>query len=437
MKRQGMMCKFFLLGLTSLVLSGCTPLTAPDGYLPTSETSSQSEDSSILRVPNLVWDDSGPEYQIHRMNLNQARAAIEGTNYTEISNTQALAKTDTLLLPITLNELGTLTGFTGKQSAYEPDAVIFGEVEGMAQYRDGKLAPLRDATNGKAFRPPTFALGRGSAGPGGVVWSEPDADWSSGDWRILWAPIDQEEVRVLATSKDLDSPSVLPVVYYEDPAPVFLGSRVYWHATFIAPGSEALAPRLLSVALDDPGNVRFEDFEGFGPVNFGSQLLYLGTKTSEELSPGSPTIPRPTDIIWFDDAGNTNTMVKLADDAPAGDPIMNLRAQKGIFSFSYLNDFYIVNTKTGKVVSFPVPAASMITGVVHCDERVSFAFFDDKYMSEDSRYVYDVATESLFKVQDSRFSGNAQCAGDLMSWSVSEQVDQQDLKWDVVTRWGR
>lgn len=438
MRRQGLMCKFFMLGLGSLMLSGCTPLTAPDGNLPSSPASSPSDDSSILRVPSLVWDDSGPEYQIHRMNLNQARTAIEGINYTEVSTTQALAKTGTLLIPLTLNELGALTGLTGKQSADDPDAAIFGGVEGVAQYRDGKLVPLRDATSGKAFRPPDLALGRGSTGPSGVVWSEPDADWSSGDWRILWAPVDQDEVRVLATSKDLESPSVLPVVYYMDPAPVFSGSRVYWHATYTAPGSESLAPRLLSVGLDDPGNVRFEDFEGFGPVSFGSQLLYLGTKSpDEELPPGSPTIPRPTDVIWFDDDGNTKTMVKLANDAPTGDPIMNLGAQKGIFSFSYLSDFYIVNTETGKVVAFPVPTASVVTGVVHCNERVSFGFFDDRYMSEDSRYVYDVATESLLRMQDQRLTGNAQCAGDLMSWSVADHVDQQNLKWDVVTRWKR
>ena len=440
MKRQGLMRTFFLLGLTSLLLSGCTSLTTPDGHLSSSAgTNSPSGDPSILRVPTLVWDDSGPEYQIHRLNLDQARVAVQGLNFTEVSSTQALAKAGTLLFPLTLNELGTITGFIGKQSAYDPDAAIFAGAEGVSQFSEGKkLVPLRDAVSGKVFRPPEFALGRGSSGPGGMVWSEPDADWSSGDWRILWAPIDQQEVRVLATSKDLDSPSVLPVVYYEDPAPVFSGARVYWHATFAAPGSESLSPRLLSVALDDPGNVRFEEFEGFGPVNFGAQLLYLGFKTpEEELPPGSPTIPRPTDIIWFDDAGNTKTMVKLADQAPSGEPIMNLGAQKGIFSFSYLSDFYIVNTETGKVVAIPMPAESVVTGVVHCNDRVSFGFFDNKFMSGDSRYVYDVATEGLLRVQNPSFTGSAQCAGDLMSWSVSEMVDQQDLKWDVVTRWKR
>lgn len=440
MKRQGLIRTFFMLGLTSLVLSGCTSLTAPDGHLPSSaETSSPGEDPSILRVPTLVWDDSGPEYQIHRLNLGQARVAVPGLHYTEVSSTQALAKTGTLLFPLTLNELGTLTGFIGKQSAYDPEAAIFGGTEAVAQYsEDKKLVPLLDAASGKVFSPPEFALGKGSAGPAGVVWSEPDADWSSGDWRILWAPAGQSEVQVLATSTDLESPSVLPVIYYEDPAPVFSGARVYWQATFPSPGSEAHVPRLLSVSLDDPGNVRDEEFEGFGPVNFGSQLLYLGTRTPvQELPTGSPTIPRPTDIIWFDDAGNTKTMVKLADEAPEAEPLMNLGAQKGIFSFSYLSDFYIVNTETGKVVAIPMPTESVVNGVVHCNDRVSFGFFDNKFMSKDSRYVYDVATEGLLRVQGPSFTGNAQCAGDLISWSIAEKVDQQNLKWDEVTRWAR
>lgn len=224
----------------------------------------------------------------------------------------------------------------------------------------------------------------------------------------------------------------------EDPAPVFSGARVYWHATFPSPGSEILVPRLLSVALDDPGKVRVEEFEGFGPVNFGSQLLYLGTSTpTQKLPSGSPTVPRPSDIIWFDDAGNTKTLVRQADDAPAGEPLMNLGAQKGIFSFSYLSDFYIVNTETGKVVAIPIPAESVVTGVVHCNDRVSFGFFDNRFMSKDSRYVYDVATEALFKVQDPGFTGKAQCAGDLISWGIAEKVDQQNLMWDDVTRWER
>lgn len=426
--------------VAALILSGCTPLTSPDGHLPASSgTSTPSEDPSILRVPALVWDDSGPEYQIQRLNLDQARVAVQGLNYTEASNTQALAKTGTLLLPMTLNELGTFTGFTGKQSQYDPDAAIFGDVEGVGQYSEGKkLVPLRDAANGKAFRPPEFALGRGSSGPAGVVWSEPDADWQSGEWRILWAPVGQDEVQVLASSADLDNPSVLPVVYYEDPAPVFSGARVYWHATFTEPGSDITVSKLLSVALEDPGNVRVEEFEGFGPVSFGAQLLYLGTTSpQQDHAPGAPVIPRPTDISWFDDAGNSNTLVKLADDAPNGAPLMNLRAQKGIFSFSYLSDFYIVNTETGKVVAIPMPAESVVTGVVHCNDRVSFGFFDNRFTSEDSRYVYNVATEAFWRVQGPSFTGNAQCAGDLLSWSVAEKVDQQYLKWDVLTRWER
>lgn len=116
---------------------------------------------------------------------------------------------------------------------------------------------------------------------------------------------------------------------------------------------------------------------------------------------------------------------------------MNLGAQKGIFSFSYLSDFYIVNTETGKVVAIPIPAESVVTGVVHCNDRVSFGFFDNRFMSEDSRYVYDVATEALFKVQDPGFTGKAQCAGDLISWGIAEKVDQQNLMWDVVARWER
>lgn len=440
MKRLDLMRALLVLGITSLVLSGCTSLTAPDGHLPSvSGSHSPSEDPSILRVPTLVWDDSGPEYRIQRLNLDQAQVAVQGLNYTEVANTQALAKAGTLLLPLTLNEHATFTGFTGKQSAYDPEAAIFGAVQGVAQYGEGtKLLPLRDAVSGKAFSPPEFALGKGSSGPGGVVWSEPDADWNSGDWRILWVPPGQNDVQVLASSADLDRPSVLPVLYYEDPAPVFSGARVYWHATFAVPGSETLEPRILSVALDDPGNVRVEEFAGFGPVTFGSQLLYLGTSApAQELPRGSPTIPRPTDINWFDDAGNTKTMVRLADDAPSGDPIMNLGAQKGIFSFSYLSDFYIVNTDTGKVVAIPIPAESVVTGVVHCNDRVSFGFFDHKLRSGDSRYVYDVATEGLIRVQGPSFTGGAQCAGDLLSWSVAEKVDQQNLRWDVVTRWER
>lgn len=440
MKQLDLMRALLLLGLTSLVLSGCTSLTAPDGHLPSaSGTHSPSEDPSILRVPTLVWDDSGPEYRIHRLNLDQARVAVQGLNYTEVANTQALAKAGTLLLPLTLNELATFTGFTGQQSAYDPESAIFGTVQGVAQYGEGKkLLPLRDAVSGKAFSPPEFALGKGSSGPGGVVWSEPDADWNSGDWRILWVPPGQSEVRVLASSSDIDIPSLLPTISFEDQAPVFSGSRVYWHATFAVKGSELIVPRLLSVALDDPGNVRVEEFEGFGPVNFGAQLLYLETERPEAGLPlGMPLIPRPSDIVWFDDAGNTKTMVKLADDAPSGEPMMNLGAQKGIFSFSYLSDFYIVNTDTGKVVAIPIPAESVVRGVVHCNDRVSFGFFDHKLMSGDSRYVYDVATEGLIRVQGPSFTGGAQCAGDLLSWSVAEKVDQQNLRWYVVTRWER
>ncbi|PQZ94624.1 hypothetical protein CQ018_04515 [Arthrobacter sp. MYb227] len=432
------------LGVAALVLSGCTSLTDPDGQQVLSSPTTNNAgapgftDPSLLRVPGLSWasGEGLPEYQIHRVTLDQAREAVRDRDYTEVSTTEKLVTTGTLLIPFGLDETGTLAGFTGQQSDHPIDAVLFSGATGVGRYTDGKLA--RFTEHGKNFLPPETAIGLGSVGPEGTVWSEPDEDWQSGRWRILWVPHGQSEVRVLASSADVQDPTQQPPTYYGASTPVFSNGRVFWHASFHAEDSALIVPKLLSVAFDEPGHVRIEDAEGFDPVPVGSEILYVGTQRPAPGSePAALGAPVPAQIAVLDASGTARSLVELSPEAPPANQIMNLGAQQGIVSFTYLGDFYIANTLTGKVIALPMPSGTGVANVVHCDQRVSFRFSDGGHAAASARYVYDVASESLLVVQDPNFTGGAQCAGDLISWSVAKQLDGHSRQWDVMTRWKR
>lgn len=442
MKSSALLRSACALGALSLVLSGCTSLTEPDGQKFTSSPSSEqsTEDPSVLRIPGLTWatGEDEIEYSIHRLTLDQAKPAVLGRDYAEVSSTRELAEAGDLLVPLALDEAGTLTGFIGSQNDHGPDDMVFAGAQRVGTYTDDTFTVFKDAETNKPFIPPKVVVGRGTAGHEGTLWSEGAADSQSSEWKIRWVPAGQTEVRVLARSSDVPIPLDQPVVSYGEPAPVFSQGRVYWYSSFAADDSNVVVPKLLSVAVDDPGNVRIEDVEGFAPASFGSELLYVGTRRPPvDSDHTAAAVPIPATITRLRPDGDATNIVKLSGDAPKGNEIMNLTAQEGAFSFTYLGDFYIVNAQTGKVVALPMPAGTSVTDVVQCDARVSFRFSDGTTQSPDKRFVYDISTGSLLLVQDLGLRGNAQCAGDLMSWSVGEQVEGQFLQWDVVTRWKR
>ena len=233
---------------------------------------------------------------------------------------------------------------------------------------------------------------------------------------------------MLSSSKEAAVPADSPMAFGM-PAPIMANKRVYWHAAFPVETPEGHEGRVLSTPLDGGKDLRVERTQAYAPVNFGWDVAVLGTETAG----GTWAYSKSISLIESSQSGIE--LVRISESAPVGRDFESLGADGNIFSFSYLGDFYIVNTVSGKVVALPLPGATQVANVAHCGDRVTWSFIDQNSSPSESRYVYNALDASLRVLTNPAFTGTAQCGGDYLSWGVGGSAGGDPAVWDVVTRW--
>ena len=433
MKKQSLVGRLCLLGLGALLLPACTTLTTPDGATTPAPASGSavlsppSPGPSALRVPGLKWPED-PDFIVTRLNLGDAVAARPGTDYRKEYNTQDLAKDGRVLVPFALTEQGSLVGSTGKQEDYEHVLDALSATDSVGTYAGGKFTPFTTAGADTKARKPNFVAG-GSATEAGTVWAELDEDsFMEGTWKIMGVPAGQKTARVLSTSKEASVPADSPMAFVM-PVPIIANDRAYWHVAFPADTARGYEARVLSAPLEGGKDLRVERTQAYAPANFGSDVAVLGTEhTGSEFADNKST-------SLIESSHGDVDLVRISASAPEGSSLESLGADGNIFSFTYLGDFYIANTTSGKVVAIPLPGTTHVANVAHCGDRATWSFVDQNSSPAESRYVYNALDASLRVLTDPAFTGTAQCGGDYLSWGVSGSIGGNPAVWDVVTRW--
>lgn len=431
MKKPSMSGALCLFGLGTLLLAACTTLTTPDGATePASGSSMPSTPStgpSALNVPGLEWPD-GPDFIVTRLKLQDAMVARPGTDYREQYNTTDLARDGRVFVPFALTDKGTLVGSTGEQDDYNPVFGVLSATDQVGMYSRGTFTPFTAAGADAKARKPNFVAG-GSATETGTVWAElQEESFMEGTWKIMGVPAGGKTARVLSTAEEASVPAHSPMAFGM-PKPIIANDRVYWQAAFPADTPSGYEGRVLSAPFEGGKDLRVERTQAYAPVNFGSAVAVLGIEsTGDGLSANKS-------ISLVESSHGDIDLVRISESAPEGQGFESLGGAGNIFSFSYLGDFYIVNTVSGKVVAIPLPSTTGLANVAHCGDRVTWSFVDQNSSPAESRYVYNARNASLRVLTNPAFTGTAQCGGDYMSWTLSTGTGKNAKTWDVVTRW--
>lgn len=443
--------------LALMLLSACTPETSISGGVspivadPSVTTSAHmaagasagppaaTAQETPKAVPGIEWAD-GSNLTALRIPLETAVPAKPGDDYRVTSTTQKLIDSGKYLDPFALTTKGALVGGMSKSPGPDLSGGASAQIsETVGVFESGKFSPFAEPRSAsKNNRGHTIIAG--SVANGYAVWSEnlaedpPYENISMGEWRIVSANLETGVSKNLASSTE-GTPGYhgeLQISGDGSPRPMTFDGKAFWQASTTSGGDYDISSKILSVPLNGSGAMKLERSNAAFPARLGDSVVavdrvnnqngsYLGKKISR-VTPGS----------------GEKQLLRIAGKSAEEKHFFSFDGDGQAISFTYGNDFYIVNTEKRTAISTAIPADSKVVGVTHCGPNVSWTFRNhDGVTPNDSRYVYDDGSSTLRVVTDSGLTGPARCAGDYLSWSVGADKDDTFKTWDVVTYWGK
>ncbi len=375
-----------------------------------------------------------------RIPLETAVPAKPGDGYRVTSTTKELIDSGKYLAPFALTEKGALVGGMSESPGPDLNSGASGQISEMVGvFERGKFSPFAEPKSASKNNR-DHSIIAGSVANGYAVWSEslaedpPYESISMGEWRIVSANLETGVSKNLAGSTE-GTPGYhgeLQISGDGSPRPVAFDGKAFWQASTTSGGDADISSKILSVPLNGSGAMKLERPHAAFPARFGDSVVavdrvdgqngsYLGKKISR-VTPG---------------AGEKQFLL-IADESAEDNYFYSFDGDGTVISFTYGNDFYIVNTEERTAISTAIPADSKVVGVTHCGPNVSWTFRDGyNDTPADSRYVYDAGASTLRVVTDAGLTGPAHCAGEYLSWSVGAGKDDTFKTWDVVTHWGK
>ena len=436
-------------GLALLLLSACTPAAPAQAPLPGSEKSTPGAAEQSMTatggapriIKSLEWPDGG-KLAATRIPLEAAVQAVPGRDYEISYTTEELAEEGKHLDAFALTESGALVGGMSSSTGIDLSS-DFGSGWGgiisdqVGLYENGTFTPF-SGPEGRPKHHRGHQVIAGSVADGYAVWSEavneepPFDNVSVGEWRITAADLATGKTRDLASStgKTPDYLGEERLSGNGSPRPVVSENKVYWQAASTAPYADGIASPLLAAALDGSEPMAMVRPHADFPTRFKG-----GIAMAERGAPNHPG--DPSNAITLAVAGEDDMpILRVAPDAKGEDGFTSFDGDGTIVSFTYGNEFLILDSGTRTAVATDVPADSSVVGVAHCGSTVSWTFRDlNNLRPHDSRYVYDAETSSLRVLTDPAFAGSARCGGGYISWGVGAGKDGNFKTWDIVTRW--
>ena len=448
---------FFVIGITGTVLSlslaSCTTLSpgnpaagtqSPSGLA--AMPSSSPTPASAAKVP-LVWADGSRVEPRNIHNVDQAREAIKGQDFTEESSSKNLSNAKILFQSEGIDSTGTLVGLYGpRQSEKEiektgididPDKTSIGRVA------DGKFTPFTvPGSPNKNHTPgPVHGL---TISDGLILWAEllPE-DAPNPGWKVMSVAAGSNDARVLATHSFKKSQSPQHDMLRLS-APVLQDGRVYWSFSHVNPADDVSLRKTYSLDMAKPGTFREEPL-----LSDTDRMSFAGT-----LFAGKDGLLDSTDyydknfavtaqtISTFSAANKLQEILHLEED-PTVDYAMQLKGSdtQG-FAVEYDNKLYLVDAITRDVELFLAPQDQEFGELQQCGRKVSWNYRnssdeDDSAKPGFKQYVFDRETNdlSVAVIAEPVGSGMDFCAGEYNSWSVIDPKEVNYDGWDSVTRW--
>lgn len=408
-------------------LTGCTPLTQPDGSGltagPTASATQQSAEDSGLR-----WPDGTPVMANPHV-LGLARLAVDGEDYSGHLNTTTAVGPVRSIQPMGLEPSGSLVTIAGtpndEKTLEDTGRAFVHDSIRLGRYTPEGFLPFTDAGKDTTSRTPRSVPG-GSVSEAGIVWSEATEENSGTGWQILGVSPGSNEMRVLASGKG-DGKLAVGQSYRSTMAPVLVDGRVYWNLG-VSKAADGEYPdyTMYSVDFENPGKPRKEATDALVPFPGSHGVV------STALEPGSSGYPVPHVVKSYVPGTPPEEVLRPATENSF---VELLGSDAQAMSLSYNGNLSIIDPHTRNAEMFPTPASSEIVGLAQCGTRISWSYQSNTGDSPSERYVYDRAASELLVVREPDLIGPGFCSGDFMAWSTVDPTGTIPVFETTVTRW--
>ena len=443
------------LGLTGTVvvlgLASCSAPEEANGSASTQspinvapiETSSADPTAAPVTTPLFWADGSRVEANVHT--VDQARQAIKGEDFTEVSSSKKLVNSQMIFQAEGVESTGTLVGRYGPLQSdaqiektgaeIDPDQVMIGRIV------DGTFVPFTVAGSPtKNHRP--AGVDSLIVSDSGIIWAELDSlETPNSGWKIMQVAPGSTEARVLAAKPFRKSaPDERTFLSIREPA-VF-DNRVYWSFEHVNSFDNYSERKTYSVDLgkaeafreeplfSDTDHGRFSGtlFTGRGVLL--DQFIALDKEFSETGDP----------VIKAYAPGKAAQEVLRLEKDPAADAMELMGGDAEGFTVFYNHDLYLVDPVTRQVELFEAPEGSTVTELAQCGERITWSYQSilgdvDSDEPTTNQYVYDRKTKELMATPVVPGLGISYCSGKYLSFALSTPGDDRGTTWDEVTAW--
>lgn len=434
------------LGLTSCSspeqASGSTPTQSPSSLTPT-ETSTAAPSTAPVTIPLFWADGSRVEANVH--NVDQARQAIKGEDFTEVSSSKKLVNSKMIFEAEGIDSTGTLIGRYGPLQSdaqiektgirIDPQAVMIGRIV------DGSFIPFTVAGSPTKKHRPTM-IDSLIVSDSGIIWAELDSlEAPNAGWKIMQVAPGSTEAQVLA-AKPFRKSAPDERTFLRIGPPAVLNDRVYWSFEHVNSFDNYFERKTYSVGLGKPEAFREEplfsdaDQRRFSGTLFTGQDVILDQLIALDkdfVETGDPS------ITAYAPGEAAQEILRLEQD-PTADAMELMGGDAEGFTVFYNHNVYLVDPVTRQVELFEAPEDSTISELAQCGARITWSYQSilgdtDPDEPTTSQFVYDRKTKELMATPIVPGMGLSYCSGEYLSFAVSAPGDDRVTTWDEVTRW--
>lgn len=422
--------------------SGATATQSPGSMAP-AETSAADPTAALPTIP-LFWAD-GTRVEANVHNVDQARQAIKGEDFTEVSSSKKFVNSKMIFQSEGVDSTGTLVGRYGPLQSdaqieetgveIDPDEVMIGRIV------EGSFVPFTVAGSpGKNHRP--AQIDSLVVTDSGIIWAEVDPiEAPNAGWKIMRVAPGSTEAKVLAAKPYRKSAPDERTFLRIGPLAA-LDDRVYWSFEHVNSFDNYFERKTYSVGLAKPEAFREEPLFSDAAHSRFSGTLFTGKDVILDqfiaLDKGFSETGDPR-IMDYAPGRKAKEVLRLEKDPEADDMVLMGGDEKG-FTVFYNHDLYLVDPVTRQVELFKAPEGSTVSELAQCGARITWRYQSilgdtDPDKPTTDQFMYNRKTKELTTTPIVPGMGLSYCSGEYLSFSVSTPGDDRVTTWDEVTRW--
>lgn len=415
-----------LTATTSLVLSGCAPVSVPAvPYV-------QSE------YKYLQWAD-GSKFTLNRVELADATEAVESKDFKHVSNTEQWSLGNEFFEAFGIDAQGKLVGSMISDQGADPKSGELIVRSQIGSAKDGVFTPFPEAETAETNRNVRQVLAGQSDGEN-IVWAETsDTSIVAGSWQLFSKPGRTNEPVLVAFSETRDEATLISLGGSEI-QPVIHQDRVYWHEATRSKPEAPVSTVLKSVDLHGREKPREEGTDVAYPVSLEKSLAVFTLAQAENRdheSGDESVFPQPQGISLLEPNGQSSQLLQVTSMAPAGAQFGMLEGSGSSLTFSFNGDTFVVDTESKQVTAFEEPQAASLTALAQCGDTATWSYMDPGGENLGKQYVYNVKDQSLRVVTEPELAGTGTCLDRYLSWSIRDLENDGAYSTEVLTQWKR